>query len=309
MARRRQRGRQVNGILVVDKPAGLTSNALLQKVKGIYFAAKAGHTGSLDPLATGVLPLCFGEATKFSQFLLDADKGYLTTVRLGIETETGDADGAVVQQIDSSGVTREQVVDVLAQFRGEIQQVPPMYSALKHKGTPLYKLAREGVEVERESRTVNISELTLLDVRPGETAELDLRIRCTKGTYVRTLAEDIGRELGCGGHVLSLRRDLAGPFDEQQAISLADLEALRDQKEFAALDALLLPASNAVAHLPTVALQESTAFYLSQGQPVMAPALKEQGLVRLCGPDERFIGVGEVQGDGKVAPKRIVSGA
>ena len=287
----------------------MTSNTLLQKVKGIYFAAKAGHTGSLDPLATGVLPLCFGEATKFSQFLLEADKGYLTTVRLGIVTETGDADGELIDQVDASGIDREQVENVLAPFRGQIQQVPPMYSALKHKGTPLYKLAREGVEVEREPRAVNISELTLLDVRPGVTTEVDLRIRCSKGTYVRTLAEDIGRVLGCGGHVMSLRRDLAGPFNEEEAISLAHLEALRDQKEFAELDALLLPASTAVAHLPTIALQESTAFYLSQGQPVMAPAARELGLVRLCGPDERFIGVGEVQGDGKVAPKRIVSGA
>ena len=200
MARRRQRGRQLNGILVVDKPAGMTSNTLLQKVKGIYFAAKAGHTGSLDPLATGVLPLCFGEATKFSQFLLEADKGYLTTVRLGIVTETGDADGELIDQVDASGIDREQVENVLAPFRGQIQQVPPMYSALKHKGTPLYKLAREGVEVEREPRAVNISELTLLDVRPGVTTEVDLRIRCSKGTYVRTLAEDIGRVLGCGGH-------------------------------------------------------------------------------------------------------------
>ena len=306
---KRKRGRPVNGILVVDKPAGLTSNSLLQKLKAIYFAAKAGHTGSLDPMATGVLPICFGEATKFSQFLLDADKGYCATIRLGITTSTGDADGDVVARCATIGIDQWQVESVLQRFRGETQQIPPMHSALKRNGTPLYRLARAGIEVEREARAVTISELSLLGFRPGDSAELDVRIRCSKGTYVRVLAEDIGRELACGGHVTRLRRDRAGPFTDAQAHRIDDLQLLYEQRDFARLDQMLLPAQCAVAHLPTLDLQESTLFYLSQGQPVMAPAAKQQGLVCLCGPDKRFIGVGEVRHDGRVAPRRIVSGA
>lgn len=206
---RRRKGREVNGILVIDKPQGVTSNGILQQVKRLYGAAKAGHTGALDPLATGVLPLCFGEATKFSQMMLDSDKAYITTARLGIRTETGDSEGAVVEEKPVPALTEAQVEAVLEEFRGNIQQVPSMYSALKHQGKPLYEYAREGIEIDRPARPVTIYELKLLAVREQE---LDLAVTCTKGTYIRSLVEDIGEALGCGAHVCALRRTLASGY-------------------------------------------------------------------------------------------------
>ncbi len=225
MARRRT-GRPVNGILLLDKPSGMTSNGALQAVKRLYFAAKAGHTGSLDPLATGVLPLCFGEATKFSQYLLDSDKGYRSTFIFGVTTATGDADGEVTGRSDAGGLGQTEVEAALERFRGAIEQVPSMYSAIKKDGKPLYQLARQGIEVEREARRVTVHELVLEAFRPGPQPEADLYIRCSKGTYVRSIAEDLGAALGVGAHVGVLRRVEAGPFQAGQCISLAALQEL-----------------------------------------------------------------------------------
>ncbi|MDY6830009.1 MAG: tRNA pseudouridine(55) synthase TruB [Pseudomonadota bacterium] len=298
------RGRQVNGILVLDKAQGATSNAALQQVKRLFGAAKAGHTGSLDPLASGVLPLCFGEATKFSQYLLNADKAYRVGIQLGARTTTGDADGEILEEFAPVQLSADAVEAVLESFRGEIEQVPSMYSALKHQGTPLYKLARQGIEVERKQRSVHVHALDLLGFSD---TELQLAVCCSKGTYVRSLAEDIGRALGTGGYVTSLRRTAAGPYGLEGAWTLEQLFEVRDGGGHRALDALLLPLSSSVRDYPEVQLNGATAFYLKQGQPVMAAHLPAAGWVRLQEGDQ-FIGVGEVLDDGRVAPRRLVAG-
>lgn len=306
MARGR-RGRPVDGILVLDKPQGLTSNEALQQVKRLYFAAKAGHTGSLDPLATGVLPLCFGEATKFSQYLLDADKTYRATVVFGVSTDSGDADGRQIATADAGALTEQQLQDALAPFRGEIAQVPSMFSAIKVDGTPLYKLARQGVEIEREARQVTVHRLELLAFRPGPQAEAEFLVEVSKGTYIRSLAEDIGRALGVGAHVKALRRTQAGPYRIEQAQSLDSLEELRGREAFAELDALLLPVASALEHLPDVVLPEVSGFYVRQGQPVQVSRAPVAGLVRLRLEDGGFLGVGEILDDGRVAPRRLLN--
>lgn len=310
MARRR-RGRPVNGILVLDKPTGLSSNQALQRARGIYNASKAGHTGSLDPLATGVLPVCFGEATKFSQFLLDADKGYRSTFVLGVETTTGDSDGEVRARRDCGGLAAVDVEDALRQFCGAIRQLPPMYSALKHQGQPLYKLARQGVEVEREIRVITIYALEMEAFRDasqtGGDPEVDVRVHCSKGTYIRTLAEDLGRLLGCGAHVKILRRISAGPFVEARAYTLEVLQQLRDEQKFDALDGLLLPVDCAVQHFPAVTLPESLACYILQGQAVMASGVPLTGLARLYDQGGGFLGIGEMLEDGRLGPRRLIA--
>jgi tRNA pseudouridine55 synthase len=225
----------VHGVLLLDKPLGLSSNQALQKAKWLFRAEKAGHTGTLDPLATGVLPLCFGAATKFSQQHLNADKIYETTVRLGLKTSTGDAEGDVIAEREVS-CSAGMVVEVLDRFMGPISQVPPMHSALKKDGKALYEYAREGETVEREARNVFIHDLDLLDMQlQGETPSLRLRVRCSKGTYIRTLGEDIAEALGCGGHLSALRRVVTGPFEEARCVSLADLEAMTQDQRMAAL--------------------------------------------------------------------------
>ena len=305
MGRRHRKGRNVNGILLLDKPAGITSNAALQQVKRLFNASKAGHTGSLDPLATGVLPLCFGEATKFSQYLLDADKHYLATVRLGVITNSGDSDGDVLEERDVPDYGDTEIEAVLEQFRGEILQTPSMFSALKVDGQPLYKLARQGIEVERKARPVRIDQLSLVE---RSKSELVLDIRCSKGTYVRTIAEDIGLALGCGAHVTQLRRLGAGPYEIADAVSIETLEAM--QGDFAKMDERLLPVWSAVSNWPMVRLTEVTASYLLQGQPVQISNAPTEGWVGIFSESsddtETFIGVGEIQEDGKVAPRRLV---
>jgi tRNA pseudouridine55 synthase len=303
----KRRGRPIDGILILDKPAGMTSNAALQAVKHLYYAAKAGHTGSLDPLATGVLPLCFGEATKFSQYLLDADKIYRSTFVFGTTTASGDADGAVLQEADAAALTEAQVEAALAAFRGCIEQVPSMYSAIKKDGQPLYKLARQGIIVERAARAVVIRELRIEAFRAGVKPEVDVWVHCSKGTYVRSLAEDLGRALGCGAHVSKLRRVQAGPFGEADCVTQATLEALKSREAFAEMDRLLRPADTAVAALPLVVLAESAGFYLRQGQPVLVPKAPTEGLVQLQLATGEFIGVGEILDDGRVAPRRLVN--
>ncbi|MEL7045224.1 MAG: tRNA pseudouridine(55) synthase TruB [Pseudomonadota bacterium] len=305
MARRR-RGRALSGILLLDKPAGMSSNQALQRAKRLYAAAKAGHTGSLDPLATGVLPLCFGEATKFSQYLLDADKVYETRIILGIGTETGDAEGAEIARADASGITEAGVEGVLESFRGVIEQLPPMHSAIKRDGKPLYKLARAGIEVERPTRTVHISRLDMCGLTVSEQSQLDVEVACSKGTYIRSLAADIGDALGTGGHVQVLRRTAVGPFAIGQCVSMETLQALRDRDELAAMDALLLPMDRALEHLPLLRLPESSGFYLSQGQPVQVRNAPRDGMVRVALESGEFLGVGEILDDGRVAPRRLV---
>jgi tRNA pseudouridine55 synthase len=303
---RQRRGRPIDGILVLDKPEGMSSNRALQVVKRLYGAAKAGHTGSLDPLATGVLPLCFGEATKFSQFLLDADKAYQSTFVLGTATDTGDAEGQVLQTLDTGPISQPQVAAALEAFRGEIEQTPSMFSAIKHQGQPLYKLARQGVEVERKVRRVVIKKLELLAFRAGARAEVDIYLECSKGTYVRSIAEDLGRALGCGAHVASLRRSRAGPFDLADSVSLGTLEALKANGQEAQMDALLLPADAAVEALPLVRLSESGGFYIRQGQPVQVPNAPRDGMVRVALESGEFLGVGEILDEGRVAPRRLI---
>jgi tRNA pseudouridine55 synthase len=303
---RRRHGRPLDGILVLDKPRGLSSNRALQMAKRLYFAAKAGHTGSLDPLATGVLPLCFGEATKFSQYLLDADKAYQSTFVLGTVTNTGDAEGEVVETRDASAVSADDVARELEAFRGEIEQIPSMFSAIKQDGQPLYKLARKGLEVERKVRRVVIKQLELREFRGGERPEVDIYLECSKGTYVRSIAEDLGSALGCGAFVTSLRRTQAGPFGIGQSVTMSTLEALKDNDRLADMDALLLPADAAVNAMPLVELSESGGFYIRQGQPVQVPNAPCDGMVRVALESGEFLGVGEILDDGRVAPRRLI---
>jgi tRNA pseudouridine55 synthase len=303
---RRRHGRALDGILVLDKPAGVSSNRALQMAKRLYGAAKAGHTGSLDPLATGVLPLCFGEATKFSQYLLDADKAYESTFVLGTVTNTGDAEGEVLETRDASAVTAEDVARELEGFRGEIEQIPSMFSAIKHEGQPLYKLARKGLEVERKVRRVVIKQLELREFRAGHRPEVDIYLECSKGTYVRSIAEDLGNALGCGAFVTSLRRTRAGPFEIGQSVTMSTLEALKDNDRLADMDALLLPADTAVNSMPLVELSESGGFYIRQGQPVQVPNAPCDGMVRVALESGEFLGVGEILDDGRVAPRRLI---
>ncbi len=301
---RRRKGRDVNGILVIDKPLDVTSNGILQQVKRLFGAAKAGHTGALDPLATGVLPLCFGEATKFSQMMLDSDKSYIATAKLGVRTETGDSEGAVVEEKPvPAGLDFASLEPVLERFRGDIQQVPSMYSALKHKGRPLYEYAREGIEVERPARPVTIYELTLLDVRDDE---VDIAVSCTKGTYIRSLVEDIGEALGCGAHVTALRRTMASGFTLADAWPVDKLEAMRERGE--SLDGLLVAPDAALSMFPEQELSGQSLVSIINGQPVRISGQPLDGFVRLYG-NERFIGLAEAFPEGeatKLVPRRLV---
>jgi tRNA pseudouridine55 synthase len=302
---RRRRGRDVSGVLVVDKPHGWSSNDAVQRAKRMFNARKVGHTGALDPLATGVLPLCFGEATKFSQYLLSSDKKYWVRVKLGVATDSGDADGKVVATKNVVDVDVDKIENALRFFRGEIDQIPPMFSAIKHKGQPLYKLARQGIEVERQSRRVMIYSNEILGF---ESDQLELEIHCSKGTYVRTVVDELGQLLGCGAHVAALRRRVAGPYDESDLVTFDQLDAAL--ADTGGLDSYLQPVSSTVRGWPEVTLTDNTAYYLRQGQPVIVPHAPSSGWVRLAeiADDEstRFIGVGEVLDDGRVAPRRLV---
>lgn len=308
--RRRAQGRRVDGILLLDKALGLSSNAALQEVKRLFYARKAGHTGSLDPLASGMLPICFGEATKLSGFLLDADKGYQVKAKLGEKSSTGDAEGEIIERKPCDSVTETALLKVIADFHGTVEQVPPMYSAVKHEGKRLYELAREGVEVERKSREIVIHDLQLLAFE-GDTLELE--VRCSKGTYVRTLIEDIAEALGTVAHVTGLRRLHVGPFQAEGMLGFEQMEALFRKDEDvdmytrrARIDALLLPVDSALGHWPEVSLDVDSAFYLQRGQAVQVPQAPTSGLVRIYDAEGEFMGVGEVQDDGKIGPKRMM---
>ncbi|MDG1308219.1 MAG: tRNA pseudouridine(55) synthase TruB [Porticoccaceae bacterium] len=310
MARRRNHGRSINGIFLLDKPQGLSSNQALQQVKNIFDANKAGHTGALDPLATGVLPICLGEATKFSQFLLDSDKHYLSTFTLGVSTETGDSEGAIINEQDASAITEHQIEAAIADFRGDIKQVPSMYSALKHNGQPLYKLARQGIEIEREARDITVFSYQILAYRPGPQAQLDVQLHVSKGTYVRSLAEDLGEILGCGAHVSALRRNIAGPFSDSEVTTLPELQAMAEKAEPRDLDHLLKSMDIPVADRMAVELTATVAEYFQLGQPVMSNQVFREGqegdIVRVFREGGAFLGVATVTDDGKIAPKRLV---
>lgn len=304
---RKRHGRHLDGILVLNKPTGMSSNAALQTAKRLYGAAKAGHTGSLDPLATGVLPLCFGEATKFSQYLIDADKIYRSTFVFGVATNTGDVDGEVIATQDASALTLEQLDAAMQPLRGAILQVPSMFSALKKDGQPLYKLARQGIEVERAPRAVTVHEFRVEAFRPGAQAQADVWVHCSKGTYVRSLAEDLGSALGCGAHVAKLHRVQAGPFTEADSVALTTLEGLRARDALAEMDGLLRDMTIALESLPKLILAEAAGFYLRQGQPVQVPKAPTSGLVQLQMASGELVGVGEILDDGRVAPRRLVN--
>ena len=290
--------KNINGILLLDKPLGFSSNQALQRVKWLLQAAKAGHTGTLDPLATGLLPLCFGEATKFAHYLTDADKTYHATIKLGITTTTGDAEGEVLQQMPVQ-VSAAQFSQACLRFIGTIQQVPPMYSALKHEGKALYEYAREGIEIERKVRTVNIHNIDVLSFA-GDVAEIT--VTCSKGTYIRTLAEDIGASLGCGAHLIGLRRTYTAGYDIAQAVTLAQFETMTAEERLA----ILAAPDSAVDDLPALVLDADSAFYLMQGQAVWQSGKVPAGLLRLYDERQVFLGLGEQQSDGKIAPKRLM---
>ncbi len=302
MGRRRKSGRNVRGILLLDKPLGITSNSALQDVKRLFKAQKAGHTGSLDPLADGLLPICFGAATKVSAFLLDADKHYQVRVMLGVTTTTADTEGDVLETKSVGGISESDIQRVISEFEGEIEQIPPMYSALKHKGERLYKLARDGIEVEREPRQVTIHEISM---QGYNVPEFDLLVHCSKGTYIRTLAEDIGNRLGCGAHVTALRRTGVGPYTDDAMVTMEQIKQL-DEEGFSALDELLLPIDSALGSWPQVKLSPDGTFYLRQGQAVLVPNAPTEGMVRLYDADGGFMGVGEILDDGRVAPRRMM---
>ncbi len=274
MARKRK-GRAVHGILLLDKPVGISSNAALQQVKRLFKAQKAGHTGSLDPLATGVLPICLGEATKITSYLLDADKKYQGIAKLGVRTNTADAEGDVLETRPVPVLSENTIEMALDSFRGEISQIPPMHSALKLNGKPLYELARQGIEVERKPRNITIFELKKLGFKQDE---LDIFVHCSKGTYIRTLVEDLGEILECGAHLQSLRRVAAGPFNINQTITLDKLtELVEDGAGFEKLDNLLLPMHVALAEWPQINLTANSAYYVRQGQPVLVPKAPSNG--------------------------------
>lgn len=296
--------RNINGILLLDKPINMTSNGALQRAKRLFSAKKAGHTGSLDPIATGMLPLCFGEATKFSQYLLDSDKTYFVTAKLGVTTTTGDSEGSVLQTAPIVNVTANRITEIMQRFIGSIQQVPPMYSAIKHEGKPLYELARKGIEVERKPRTIRIFSLALDNL---EDDVMTFTVHCSKGTYVRTLVEDISRELGCGGHVIALRRIYVAPYQRVSMVTMSDLEVMANENNFQQLSSCLLPVESSVESYPAVTLSTASAFYMKTGQPVRAISPAGASLVRLLAEDGRFLGMGEVMMDGRIKPHRLVA--
>ncbi|MGE1560361.1 tRNA pseudouridine(55) synthase TruB [Pantoea septica] len=309
MSRPRRRGRDVHGVFLLDKQQGASSNDVLQKVKRLFNANKAGHTGALDPLATGMLPICLGEATKFSQYLLDSDKRYRVIARLGERTDTSDADGNIVETRPVS-FSQDQLDAALESFRGETMQVPTMFSALKYQGRKLYEYAREGVTVPREARPITVFELQFIR---WEGNELELEIHVSKGTYIRTIIDDLGEKLGCGAHVIMLRRLQVARYPIEKMMTLEQLQAVAttistaETPDYAPLDALLLPMDSPADAFPIVNLSSAVAAFFKQGMPVQAADAPQQGLVRVTeGDAHKFIGMAEVAADGRVAPRRLV---
>ena len=303
MSKPRKRGRDIHGVFLLDKPQGMSSNDIMQKVKRIFQANKAGHTGALDPLATGMLPICLGEATKFSQFLLDADKRYLVTAKLGERTDTSDAEGQIVETRDVNVKTPE-ILTALERFRGNILQVPTMFSALKYNGKPLYEYARQGITVEREARPITIFGLNFIEYNAPY---LTLEVHCSKGTYIRTLVDDLGEALGCGAHVTMLRRTAVADYPTEKMLDWHALQSLAEQQDLALLDALLLPMDTAVAKLPALTLNESQTQGIGFGQRVKFDNPNSlQGQVRLFSHENRFLGVAVIDENNVIRPQRLV---
>ena len=303
MSKPRKRGRDIHGVFLLDKPQGMSSNDIMQKVKRIFQANKAGHTGALDPLATGMLPICLGEATKFSQFLLDADKRYLVTAKLGERTDTSDAEGQIVETREVKVKTPE-ILTALEQFCGDILQVPTMFSALKHNGKPLYEYARQGITVEREARPITIFELNFIEYNAPY---LTLEVHCSKGTYIRTLVDDLGEVLGCGAHVTMLRRTAVADYPTEKMLDWNALQALAESQDLSLLDALLLPMDTAVAKLPALTLNESQTQGIGFGQRIKFDNPNSlQGQVRLFSHENRFLGVAVIDENNVIRPQRLV---
>ena len=307
---RRSKGRAIDGILLLDKPKGISSNKALQQAKGIYFAQKAGHTGALDPLATGMLPICFGEATKFTQFLLDTDKTYVVRAKLGERTTTSDSDGEIVQTRDVN-VTVDQLKQEISAFLGESDQYPSMYSALKYEGKPLYKYAREGIEVPRKCRKINVFSLTL-DEFDEANNEVQMTAHVSKGTYIRTIVDDLGENLGCGAHVIMLHRSAVGHYPADKMVSIEQLESLlakaKDEETVPStyLDEQLLRIDTALVDLPVVEITKEQGVSFSHGQAVVLGKELPDGAIKVLA-DGVFIGTGEKNPDGHLKSKRGLS--
>ena len=303
MSKPRKRVRDIHGVFLLDKPQGMSSNDIMQKVKRIFQANKAGHTGALDPLATGMLPICLGEATKFSQFLLDADKRYLVTAKLGERTDTSDAEGQIVE-IRDVNVKTPEILTALEQFRGNILQVPTMFSALKYNGKPLYEYARQDITVEREARPITIFELNFIEYNAPY---LTLEVHCSKGTYIRTLVDDLGEVLGCGAHVTMLRRTAVADYPTEKMLDWHALQSLAEPQDLSLLDALLLPIDTAVAKLPALTLNESQTQGIGFGQRIKFDNPNRlQGQVRLFSHENRFLGVAVIDENNVIRPQRLV---
>ncbi len=299
MPKHRSKGRALNGLLLFDKPSGISSNRALQKVKGIFNAAKAGHTGTLDPLATGLLVICFGRATKISDYLLTADKQYQVILKLGMTTTSGDADGEVLDQQDATSINTAQIQHAASQLTGSIKQVPPMYSALKHQGKRLYDLARQGVEVEREPREVIIHSFDFIH---QQDSLVTMQVHCSKGTYVRTLVEDLGKSLGCGAHITTLRRIALGPFSNPEMHTLNDIEPLAEKGELA-LDTLLLPTDAALEAYPAISVDTKTMLDIQHGRSVQLADLPIGERARIYNEEKQFYGIASVNNEGKLTVK------
>ena len=288
----------MNAIFLLDKPIGISSNLALQKVKRLFNTKKAGHTGSLDPLATGMLPICLGEATKFSQYLLDADKTYAVAMQLGVRTTTSDAEGDIVSTRPVPAVTMDSINTAFDFFRGETQQIPSMFSALKHNGMKLYEYARKGITIERPSRPITIYELTVLSI---ENNIVRFIVKCSKGTYVRTLVDDFGERLACGAHVTQLRRLSVAGFSENKMMTIEQLSSAENPSQF------LIPMDAAVSHFPALAISSDLTLSLKKGRKIQSPDPTKMGLVRLMENDEIFFGMGEVLENGALISKRLVT--
>ncbi len=301
MSRRRSKGRDLNGLLLLDKSTGASSNRALQKVKAIFNAKKAGHTGTLDPLATGLLIICFGRTTKISNFLLNADKQYQVTFRLGIKTSSGDTDGEIVEQCDATSITQKQIIQAAAKLTGDIKQTPPMVSALKHQGKRLYELARKGFVVDRKPRNVKIHNFDLIDRQQDY---VTMHVTCSKGTYIRTLVEDLGEILSCGAHVTELRRTALGPFIDPLMYKIDEIEQLAAKGEFK-LDEILLPVDEAIKEYPAVSVDDAIMLDIEHGRPIQLLELSKHEKVRIYDKEMQFYGVASINEQGKTVVKRL----
>jgi len=294
---------EINGILLLDKPVGPTSNEALQIVKKLFKAKKVGHTGSLDPIASGMLPICFGRATKFSQFLLESDKYYQVTGKLGEITASGDSETPVLIKKEVNNLSIDNLEKILIKYRGNITQIPPMYSAIKYNGQPLYKLIRNGIEITRNAREIKIYELKL---NKFEDNLINLTVHCSKGTYIRTLIENIGTDLGCGAHVIALRRLSVGHYNKNAMVSLNNIKQLIYCKNLDSLNKLILPIESILDGIPELILTQDMIFYLTTGNQIFIPGGPQSGIVKLKNKNNIFVGIGQVMSNGNIVSKKML---